>query len=159
LAGRIMARGWATGVFLSTLGRKKPHPARRKKVPRRTRGRPLGLFSKGSKVGVLLGNGRPRFIQANGSLQIGASFIQVTQLAMVTAELKLDMRIVGEFALSLQENGPALLKGVLVADCVCQGNPDFGLLGALAPKLFCRLFKLHKTTRGPKDPGTQKIQR
>jgi hypothetical protein len=114
-----MARGWATGVFLSTLGRKKPHPARRKKVPRRTRGRSLGLFSKGSKVGILLGNGRPRLIQANGSLQIGASFIQITQLTMVTAELKFDMRIVGKFTFSLQKDRATLLKGVLVADRVC----------------------------------------
>ena len=153
-----MARGWAAEVFLSTFGRNKPHPARRKTVPRKTRESSLGLFSKGSKVGILLGNGRPRLIQTNGSLQIGASFIQITQLTMVTAELKFDMRIVGKFTFSLQKDRATLLKGVLVADCVCQGDPDFGLFGALAAKLFCRFSKLHKATGGTEDPGAQKIQ-
>jgi hypothetical protein len=76
---------------------------------------------------------------------------------MVTAELKFDMGIVGEFTLSLQEYGASLLKGVLVADCICQGDPDFGLFWALATKLFRCFFKFNKTTSGAKDSSAQKI--
>ena len=77
---------------------------------------------------------------------------------MVTAELKFDMGIVGEFTLSFKKYGASLLKGVLVADGICQGDPDFGFFGALAAKLFRCFFKFNKTTSGTKDSSAQKIQ-
>jgi hypothetical protein len=77
---------------------------------------------------------------------------------MVTAELKFDMGVVGEFTFSFKKDGASLLKGVLVTDGICQGDPDFGFFGALAAKLFCRFFKFHKATGSSEDSSAQKIQ-
>jgi hypothetical protein len=91
--------------------RKKPHPERssgkRRERMRRDR---LRLFSKGSKIRILFGDICPRLVQANRGLYIRAGFIEVTQLAMITTQLKFDMRIIWEFTLGFKKDRATLLN-------------------------------------------------
>ena len=75
----------------------------------RVRAYRLRLFSKGSKIRILFGDICPRLVQANRSLYIRAGFIEITQLTMVTTQLKFDMRIIWEFAFGFEKDGAALL--------------------------------------------------
>ena len=75
----------------------------------RMRGERLRLFSKGSKISILFGDICPRLVQANRGLYIRAGFIEVTQLTMITTQLKFDMRIIWEFTLGLEKDRSTLL--------------------------------------------------
>jgi hypothetical protein len=139
--------------------RKKPHPERSNGMRReRMRGERLRLFSKGSKIRILFGDICPRLVQANGGLYIRAGFIEVTQLAMVTTQLKFDMRIIWEFALSFEKDRAALLDRILVSDGVGKRNPNLWFLRPLTPQLLSRFTKFYKPTRSTENPRAQKIQ-
>jgi hypothetical protein len=91
--------------------RKNPHPERRSGKRRgRMRGYRLRLFSKGSKISVLFGDICPRLVQANRGLYIRAGFIEITQLTMITTQLKFDMRIIWEFTLGFEKDRATLLN-------------------------------------------------
>jgi hypothetical protein len=68
------------------------------------------------------------------------------------------MGIVGKLSLCLEQDGATLLERILMADGICQGNPNFGLVGALAPELLCSFAQLHKPTSGTQDAGAEKIE-
>jgi hypothetical protein len=109
-AGRTIGRGWETPIVWSAEERKNPHPERSSGMRReRVRGYRLRLFSKGSKIRILFGDISPRLVQANGGLYIRAGFIEVTQLTMITTQLKFDMRIIWEFAFGFEKDGATLL--------------------------------------------------
>jgi len=109
-AGRTIERGWETPIEWSADERKKPHPERRSgKRRKKMRWVRLRLFSKGSKICILFGDICPRLVQANRGLDIRAGFIEITQLAMITTQLKFDMRIIWEFAFGFEKDGATLL--------------------------------------------------
>jgi hypothetical protein len=109
-AGRTIERGWETPIVWSADERKKPHPERSSgKKRERMRAYRLRLFSEGGKIRILFGDICPRLVQANRGLYIRAGFIEVTQLTMITTQLKFDMRIIWEFAFGLKKDGAALL--------------------------------------------------
>ena len=118
----------------------------------------LRLFSKGSKISILFGDICPRLVQANRGLYIRAGFIEVTQLTMITTQLKFDMRIIWKLTLGLEKNGATLLKRILVAYGVGKRNPNLGLFRPLSPQLLSRFAKFYKPTRSPENPRAQKIQ-
>jgi hypothetical protein len=90
--------------------RKKPHPERSSgKRRKRMRGYRLRLLTEGSKICILFGDICPRLVQANSGLYIRAGFIEVTQLTMITTQLKFDMRIIREFAFGFEKDGATLL--------------------------------------------------
>jgi hypothetical protein len=110
LAGRTIERGWETPIVWSADERKKPHPERSSGMRReRVRAYRLRLFSKGSKIRILFGDICPRLVQANSGLYIRAGFIEITQLTMVTTQLKFDMRIIWKLTLGLKKDGATLL--------------------------------------------------
>jgi hypothetical protein len=68
------------------------------------------------------------------------------------------MGIVGKLSLCFEEDGATLLERVLMADGICQGNPNLGLVGALAPELLCSFAQLHKPAGSTQDASPEKIE-
>lgn len=68
------------------------------------------------------------------------------------------MGIVGKLSLCFEEDGATLLERVLMADGICQGNPNLGLVGAQAPELLCSFAQFNKSARSPENPRAQKIE-
>ena len=97
-------------------------------------------------------------VDADGGLDVGACLFEIAELAVIAAELKLDMGVLGKLLFGLEKNSATLLKGILVTDGVGQRNPGFWFFGALAVKFFCRLAKFDKATCGTKDAGAQEGQ-
>ena len=97
-------------------------------------------------------------IDADGGLDVGACLFEIAELAVIAAELKLDMGVLGKLLFGLEKNSATLLKGILVANGVGQRNPGFWFFGTLAVKFFCRLTKFDKAPCGTKDAGAQEGQ-
>ena len=97
-------------------------------------------------------------VDADGGLDVGAGLLEIAELAVIAAELKFDMGVLGKLLFGLEKNSSTLLQGILVTDGVGQRNPGFGLLGALAVKFFCGLTKFDKAPCGTEDAGAQEGQ-
>ena len=94
-------------------------------------------------------------VDADGGLDVGAGLLEIAELAVIAAELKFDMGVLGKLLFGLEKDGATVLDGVLMPDRIGKGNPSLGLLGALAVKFFCGLTKLDKAASGTKDAGAQ----
>jgi len=68
------------------------------------------------------------------------------------------MGIIGKLSLCFEEDGATLLERVLMADGICQGNPNLGLVGAQAPELLCSFAQLHKPAGSTQDASPEKIE-
>lgn len=97
-------------------------------------------------------------VDADGGLDVGAGLLEIAELAVIATELKFDMGVLRKLLFGLEKDGATVLDGVLMADRIGKGNPSFGLLGALAVKLFCGFTKFDKTTCGTKDAGAEEGQ-
>ena len=73
-------------------------------------------MAEGSEIFVLFGRIRPGLIDSDGGLNIGTSLLEVPELAVVTAQLKFDVGIIGKFAFRLQKDRATVLEGIVVAD-------------------------------------------
>ena len=94
-------------------------------------------------------------VDADGGLDVGACLFEIAELAVIAAELKFDMGVLGKLLFGLEKDGATVLDGVLMPDRIGKGNPSFWFFGALAVKFFCGLTKLDKTASGTKDAGAQ----
>ncbi len=114
----------------------------------------FSVFSaKRSQILIFFCSIGPDAVDPDGRLHIGASFIEVAELAVITAELKLDVGIIRKFLLRLQEDGPAIQEGVMMADGIGQRHPSLGLFWALLVKFLCRFTEFYKASGGAKNAG------
>ncbi len=116
------------------------------------------LFAQWGEIGVVFGRICPTMVDADGGLDVGACLFEIAELAVIAAELKFDMGVLGKLLFGFEKDGATVLDGVLMADRIGKGNPGFGLLGALAVKFLCRLAKFDKAPCGTEDAGAQEGQ-
>ena len=74
------------------------------------------FLTEGSEILILFGRSRPSLIDSDGGLNIGTGLLEVSELAVIAAELEFDVGIIGEFTLRLQKDRTAVLEGIVVAD-------------------------------------------